>query len=94
LVNEYFINTEFGKSFASKKKLPKQILPLVFVSIREQFKNTDYSGSEIFTTIADYFGINYEVLYENIPSVYRAELVKELDQKYGVLRRKGVKRLF
>ena len=94
LVDEFFKNTEFGKIFASKKKIPKQILPQVFVSIREQFKAGEYTGTEIFTNIADYFGINYEVLYENIPSVYRAELVRELDEKYGVLKRKGVKRLF
>jgi hypothetical protein len=94
LVDEYFAETEFGKVFASKKKIPKQILPQVFVSIKERFAGSDYSGSEIFTTIADYFGINYEILYENIPSIYRAELVRELDEKYGVLRRRGVKKLF
>ena len=93
-VDEYFNNTQFGKIFAGKKKLPKQVLPQVFMAIRDQFAEGDYSGSEIFTSIADYFGINYEVLYENIPSVYRAELVKELDEKYGVLKKKGVKRLF
>ena len=94
LVDEYFNSTEFGKLFSAKKKLPKQILPLVFVAIREKFTGEDYTSSEIFTSIADYFGINYEVLYENIPSIHRADLVKELDEKYGVLRRKGVKKLF
>jgi hypothetical protein len=94
LVDDIFNQTEFGKIFASKKKIPKQILPQVFVSIREKFTGNDYTESEIFTCIADYFGINYEVLYENIPSVYRAQLVRELDEKYGVLKRKGVKRLF
>jgi len=94
LVDEYFKNTEHGKIFINKKKIPKQSIPQVFVSIREQFTENDFTGSEIFTTIADYFGINYEVLYENIPSVYRAELVKELDEKYHILKKKGVKKLF
>lgn len=94
LVDSYFENTEFGKIFANKKKIPKQSMPQVFVSIREQFIKSDYLGSEIFTCIADYFRINYEVLYENIPSVYRAELVKELDEKYNILKKRGVKRLF
>ena len=94
LIDEYFKNTEHGKIFAGKKKIPKQSLPQVFVSIREQFKGNDYTGSEIFSAIADYFGLNYEVLYNNIPSVYRAELVKELDDKFGILKRKGLKRLF
>jgi hypothetical protein len=94
LIDEYFQETEYGAIFASKKKIPKQTLPQVFVSIRDKFINNDYTGVEIFTAIADYFGINYEILYENIPSLYRAELVKELDEKYGVLKKKGIKRLF
>ena len=94
LIDTYFKNIEQGKIFANKKKIPKQMLPTLFVSIREQFKGSDYTSSEIFTAIADYFCINYETLYENIPSVYRADLVKELDEKYGILKRKGLKRLF
>ena len=78
----------------NKKKLPKQVLPQVYIAIREKFTNNDYTGSEIFITIAEYFGINYEVLYENIPSIYREELVRELDDKYGVLKKRGVTRLF
>lgn len=94
LVDEYFMKSEYGESLANKKKIPKQILPLIFVTIREKFVDREYSGSEIFTTIADYFGINYEVLYENIPSAYREQLVRELDDRYGVLKKRGVKRLF
>jgi hypothetical protein len=94
LVDDYFKRTEYSALFSVKKKIPKQTLPQVYVSIRVQFDTNDYTGVEIFTSIADYFGINYEVLYENIPSVYRAELVKELDEKYGVLKKRGVKRLF
>lgn len=93
-VDLYFIESEPGQVLGNKKKLPKQVLPQVYVAIREKFTNNDYTGSEIFITIAEYFGINYEVLYENIPSIYREELVRELDDKYGVLKKRGVKRLF
>ena len=94
LVDKYFNNTEFGKLLSNKKKIPKQLLPQVFVAIREQFVNSDYTCSEIFISIAEYFGVNFEVFYENIPSVHRAELVKELDEKYGILSKKGIKKLF
>jgi len=93
-VDLFFSESDIGKVIGNKKKLPKQVLPQVYVAIRERFTKNDYTGSEIFTTIADYFAINYEVLYENIPSVYREELVRELDEKYGVLKKRGVKRLF
>ena len=94
LVDEYFKETEHGKVLVNKKKLPKQVLAQVFVSIREQFTDNDFTGSEIFTTIADYFGMNYEILYNNIPAIYKEEIVKELDEKYGLLKKKGLKRLF
>lgn len=93
-VDQFFNESETGRALGNKKKLPKQVLPQVYIVIRERFTNNDFTGSEIFTTIADYFSINYEVLYENIPSIYREELVRELDEKYGVLKKKGVKRLF
>jgi lysine/ornithine N-monooxygenase len=48
----------------------------------------------MFISIAEYFGINYETLYENIPSVYREELVRELDQKYSMLKKKRIRKLF
>jgi hypothetical protein len=94
LVDSYFKNTIYGKMFAFKKKIPKQILSQVFMSIRDQFVGTDYTGSEMFISIAEYFGINYETLYENIPSVYREELVRELDQKYSMLKKKRIRKLF
>lgn len=94
LVDKYFKNTEYGKVFSSRKKIPKQVLPQVFLTIREQFVNNDYTGSEIFMCIADYFGVNYEIFYQNIPPIYRAELVKELDEKYDILSKKGLKKLF
>jgi hypothetical protein len=94
LVDSHFKNTIYGKMFAYKKKIPKQLLSQVFTSVRDQFNNSDYTGSEIFIGIAEYFGINYEVLYENIPSVYREELVRELDEKYSMLKKKRIRKLF
>ena len=94
LVDRYFSESQYYTEFLSKKKIPKQIIPLVFESIRGRFVGIEYSGSEIFSTIAEYFGLNYELLYENIPSIYREQLVRELDDKYHMLKRRGVKRLF
>lgn len=94
LVDKYFKDCEYSKVLSMKKKMPKQLLPLVFVAIREKFVENDFTGCEIFSTIADYFALNYEVLYENIPSIYREQLVRELDDKYDVLKKRGVKRLF
>jgi len=94
LTDSYFNNTIFAKRIVLKKKIPKQILSQVFMSIRDQFISSDFTGSEIFISIAEYFNINYETLYENIPSAYREELVKELDERYSMLKKKGIRKLF
>ena len=94
LIDQYFRDSEFNETLQHKKKIPKHVIPLVFVAIRSKFETNEFSGSEIFTSIADYFGLNYELLYENVPSIYREQLVRELDDKYGVLKKRGVKRLF
>ena len=93
-IDVYFIEGEFYELLKEKKKIPKQNIPLVFVSIREQFKGNDYSDSEIFSAFAEYFSMNYEILYENVPAIYREALVKELDQKYGILKKRGIQKLF
>lgn len=94
LIDQYFKESEFNKTISGKKKIPKQIIPLIFVSIKDRFNTNEFSITEIFIAIADYFGANYELFYENIPSIYREQLVRALDEKYGVLRKKGVRRLF
>ena len=93
-IDDYFRETEQGKLLVNKKKIPKQMLSKIYVTLRSKFEGGEYTGVEIFTNIADYFNLNYEVLYENIPAIYREELVKELDEKFQVLSRRGIKKLF
>ena len=94
-IDEFFKNTEYGKLLATKKKIPKNLHAQIFVSIVEQFGNKDFTISELFIGIAEYFNVNYEIFYENIPSLYRTRLVKELDDKYGIFKRRGgMKKLF
>jgi len=94
LIDEFFKKTEYTEYLESKKKIPKRILPLIYVSIVEQFKGEEFTPSERFIAIAEYFGIRYEMLYENIPLLMREALVRELDETYEILKRKGLKKLF
>lgn len=94
MVDIFFQESELYETLKNKKKIPKQNIPLVFVAIRKRFPLNEFLGSEIFSAIAEYFGMNYEILYENIPSLYRQELVRELDERYGILQKRGVKKLF
>jgi hypothetical protein len=94
MVDKFFRESDLFEALEHKKKIPKQNIPLVFVAIKKRFESDEFTGSEIFSAIAEYFGMNYEILYENIPSIYREQLVRELDDRYGILKKRGVKRLF
>lgn len=93
-IDDFFKDTDIGKVIGMKKKIPKQMLGKIYLMNREAFKPGELSEVEYFTNLADYFGMSYEVLYENIPAVYRETLVRELDHKYQVLKKKGIRKLF
>lgn len=93
LVDEFFSKTEYYDEFKNKK-IPKPYISKIYLAIKEQFIGEDYTQAEIFAGVAEHLKINYEVMYENIPSMNREILVKELDDKYHILKRKGQNKLF
>ena len=90
----FFRESDIGKIIGLKKKIPKQMIPRLYVAMKSAFKEGEMTEIEFFSLLAEYFGMSYEVFYENIPAIYRESLVRELDHKYGVLKRKGIKKLF
>lgn len=93
-VDEFFKSSEIGQVIGQKKKIPKQLIPRLYLSMKDCFSKDELSESEFFIIIAEYFGVSYEVFYENIPAIYREALVRELDNKYSVLKKKGIRKLF
>lgn len=93
-IDTFFKDTDVGKVIGMKKKIPKQMLGKIYLMNKDAFKPGELTEVEYFTTLADYFGMSYEVLYENIPAIFRETLVRELDHKYSVLKRKGIRKLF
>jgi hypothetical protein len=93
-VDQIFQESEYGKALKNKRKIPKQLHGKIYVSLHQSFETGDVTEIEIFTSVAEYFGISYEIFYENIPAIYREKLVKELDEKFSILKRKGMRRLF
>jgi hypothetical protein len=94
MVDQSFKASEYSKVIGAKRKIPKQLFGKIYVAIHQDFEKGDVTEIEIFTTVAEYFGLSYEAFYENIPAMYRENLVKELDDKFGALKKKGMRRLF
>jgi len=93
-IDSHFKTTEPGKIIGLKKKIPKQMLSRIYLVIKEAFREGELTEVEYFIAVADYFGMSYEILYENIPAIHRENIVRELDNKYSVLKRKGIRKLF
>lgn len=76
------------------KKIPKDLIPLIFQDILKELEGTEFSMVEKFVAICDYTAINYQKAYESIHMKYKELIVQEMDQKYGILGKKGIKKIF
>jgi hypothetical protein len=77
-----------------KKKIPRDLLPLLFQEVLEKMGENEFSFSERFVCICDLISIPYVKAYEVIPIKYREIIIGELEIKYGVLSKRKIKRLF
>lgn len=76
------------------KKIPKDLIPLIFQDILKELESTEYTMVEKFVAICDYTAINYQKAYESIHMKYKELIVQEMDEKYGILGKKGIKKIF
>jgi hypothetical protein len=76
------------------KKIPKDLIPLIFQDILQDLEETEFSMVEKFVAICDYTAINYQKAYESIHMKYKEQIVQEMDNKYGILGKRGIKKIF
>jgi hypothetical protein len=76
------------------KKIPKDLIPLIFQDILQELEGTEFTMVEKFVAICDYTAINYQKAYESIHMKYKEQIVQEMDSKYGILGKKGIKKIF
>ena len=76
------------------KKIPKDLIPLIFQDVLQKLESSEFTMVEKFVAICDYTAINYQKAYESIHMKYKEQIVQEMDNKYGILGKKGIKRIF
>lgn len=76
------------------KKIPKDLIPLIFQDILQEMEETEFTMVEKFVAICDYTAINYQKAYDCIHMKYKEQIVQEMDSKYGILGKKGIKKIF
>lgn len=77
-----------------KKKIPKELVPHLFQDVIERMEGSEFGFAERFVVICDFIGVAYTKAYELVPAKYKEIIVNELDNKYGVLSKRRIKRLF
>ncbi len=96
------LNEKIGKIFKKSrwsilnptKKIPKDLIPLIFQDILKELEDQDFTMVEKFVGICDYTALNYQKAYESIHMKYKEMIVQEMDTKYGILSKKGIRKIF
>jgi len=54
----------------------------------------EYSRTEIFGALSDYFDVFPNKFYSSLSNKYKDELISELDKKYNILEKRNIRKLF
>jgi hypothetical protein len=76
------------------KKISKDLIPLIFQDILKELESTEFTMVEKFVAICDYASISYQKAYESIHMKYKENIIQEMDLKFKILEKKGIKKIF
>jgi hypothetical protein len=92
---EIFKQAPFYEEYVSLKKIPKGESCKLFYYFEETLSQTrDMRMMEKFIAVADFMEMSYEVLYKEISIKHKEIILKEMDEEYGIFKRKKIHRLF
>jgi hypothetical protein len=75
------------------KKLNKVQINKVFSYVITSL-GKDYSRVDIFSVLSDYFDVFPNKFYNSLSNKFKDELITELDEKYDILKKKKINKLF
>ena len=93
LVYEIFHRSRWC-ALGPNKKIPKDLIPFLFQDLLEEMAETEFTTVEKFVSICDFMNVGYLKAYELIHMKYKELIVNEMDQKFGIVSRKKIKKIF
>jgi hypothetical protein len=75
------------------KKLNKVQINKVFFYIIEHL-GSSYTRIDLFGVLSDYFDVFPNKFYNSLSNKFKDELIKELDDKYNILEKRKIRKLF
>lgn len=76
------------------KKFSKELQPYIFNDLFKAVDGQGHTTIDMFIAIAEFMDISYEKIYEIAGLKMKERLIHELENKYKILSKKNIKRLF
>lgn len=90
-----FQNSPYFLEYSKFKKVPKNETAEIYYYFEEHIPYTkDLSKIDLFIHIADFMSMEYHILYNELGAPSKELLLKELDHKYSIFKKRNIKRLF
>ena len=93
LTVETFRSSQWG-NLPLDKKFSKELQPFIFNDLYKGMDGKGYTTIDIFICIAEFMDISYERVYEIAGLKMKEKLINELEDKYKMLSKKKISRLF
>jgi len=93
LVYEIFHKSRWC-ALGPNKKIPKDLIPFLFQDLLEEMDGTEFTMVEKFVSICDFMNVGYLKAYELIHMKYKETIVNEMDQKFGIVSKKKIRKIF
>jgi hypothetical protein len=93
LVYEIFHKSRWC-ALGPNKKIPKDLIPFLFQDLLEEMDETEFTMVEKFVSICDFMNVGYLKAYELIHMKYKETIVNEMDQKFGIVSKKKIRKIF
>lgn len=92
---EIFKAAPFYENFLNTRKIPKGESCKIFYHFEDELtKIREMRLMEKFIVVADFMEMSYETLYKEISIKHKETLLKEMDDEYGIFKKRNIHRLF
>jgi len=94
-IYDIFASSKYYEEYSKNKKVPKSEIANVYYYFDERLEeNGNVTIIDKFINVAEFMNISYEDLYRELGPVYKEKILRELDHKYQIFKKRNIKRLF
>lgn len=94
-IYEYFKECPFYEKYKKPKRVDKNDLVKMYYYFKEKLlKENTFSCTQIFIGFAEFFQVNYNLLYSEVSVLDKEGLLRELNEKLGLNKKIKTKKLF